>query len=66
MTAYVHCCGASAPPPNTNDDIEQSQSQGGIAVEVILNSSTKTLSKPTAFPFANERMASISSSCVVD
>ena len=29
---YFHCCG-TPPPPNTNDDIEQSPSQRGIAVE---------------------------------
>ena len=47
-----------APPPNTNDNIEQSPAQGGI------NSSMETPSGPTAFPFANERMASVSS-CIV-
>ena len=33
MMASFHCCGTSPPPPNTNDDIEQSPAQGGIAVE---------------------------------
>ena len=65
MMAYFHCCGTPpAPPPNTNDDIEQSPSQGGIVVEGDLESSTKTPSDPIAFPFANERMASVSS-CIV-
>ena len=54
-----------APPPNTNDDIEQSPAQGGITVEDDLeNSSTETSSGPAAFPFANERMASVNS-CIV-
>ena len=30
--AYFHCCGTSPPPPNTNDDIEQSPAQSGITV----------------------------------
>ena len=34
MMAYFHCyCGTFPPPPNTNDDIDQSPAQGGIAVE---------------------------------
>ena len=33
MMASFHCCGNSPPPPNTNDDIEQSPVQGGITVE---------------------------------
>ena len=33
MMASFHCCGTSPPPPNTNDDIEQSPSQGGITVK---------------------------------
>ena len=33
MMASFHCCGTSPPRPNTNDDIEQSPAQGGIAVE---------------------------------
>ena len=54
-----------APPPNTNDDIEQSPVQGGITVEGDLNSSTETTSGPTAFSCANERMACFSS-CIVE
>ena len=33
MMASLHCCGTSLPPPDTNEDIEQSPAQGGIAVE---------------------------------
>ena len=33
MMASFHCCGTSPPHPTTNDDIEQSPAQGGIAVE---------------------------------
>ena len=33
---HFHCCGTSNPPPNTNDDIEQSPSQGGIVFEFDL------------------------------
>ena len=51
-----------APPPNTNDYIEQSPAQGGITVKGDLEQLTP--SGPTAFPFANERMASVSS-CIV-
>ena len=32
MMASFYCCG-NLPPPNINDDIEQSPSQGGITVE---------------------------------
>ena len=53
-----------APPPNTNDDIEQFAVQGGITVQGDLNSSTDTQFGPTAFPFTNERMAPVSS-CIV-
>ena len=56
MMAYFHYCGTSPPPPNTNDDIEQSPAQGGITVDGDL----ETPSGPTAFPFANERMAPVS------
>ena len=31
--AYFHSCGTSSPPSNRNDDIEQSPTQGCIAVE---------------------------------
>ena len=32
--AYFHCCyGTSLPPPNTDDDIDQSTAQGRITVE---------------------------------
>ena len=48
-------------PPNTNDNIEQ---RAGFPLRVILNSSTKTPSGPIAFPFTNERMASVIS-CIV-
>ena len=47
-----------APLPNTNDDIVESP------LRVILNISTETLTDPTAYPFANERMASVSS-CIL-
>ena len=33
--------------------------RAGSSLRVILNSSMETLSGPTAFPFANERMASV-------
>ena len=33
MMASFHCCGIPPSPPNTNDDIEQSPSQGGTPVE---------------------------------
>ena len=33
MMVYFHYCGTSPSPPNTNDNIEQSTSQGGITVE---------------------------------
>ena len=54
---------AAPPPPSTNttDDIEQSPSKGGIAVEGNLNRSTETSSGPTAFPFVGKRMTSVSS-----
>ena len=31
--AYSHFCGAPRPLPNTNDDIEQSPSQGEITID---------------------------------
>ena len=44
-----------APPPNTNDDFEQSPAQGGIAVDGDLEQlNGDSPSDPTAFPFANE------------
>ena len=33
MMASFHYCGTAPPPPNTNDDVEQSPAQGGITVE---------------------------------
>ena len=33
MMASFHGCGTSPPSTHTNDDIEQSPAQGGIAVE---------------------------------
>ena len=53
------------PPPNKNDDIEQPPSQGGITVEGDLEQLTTEIpSGSTAFPFANEWMAPVSS-CIV-
>ena len=56
------------PRPNTNDDIEQLSSSlrrwAGSPLRVMLNRSTENPTGPTAFPFANERMASVSS-CIV-
>ena len=40
------------------------QRRAGSPLRVILNSSKETPSGPTAFPFANERMAPVSS-CIV-
>ena len=53
-----------APPPNTNHDIEQSPAQGGVIVEGYLEQLNLDSAGPTAFSFANERMASVSS-CIV-
>ena len=53
-----------APPPNTNDDVEQFHRSAGSPLRVILTSLTETPSGSTAFPFANERMESVSS-CIV-
>ena len=62
---YFHCCGTSPTPPNQNDDINQSPSQGGITVEDDLEQlNVEIPSCPTAFLFANEWMASVSS-CIV-
>ena len=33
MMAYFYCCGTYASRLNTNDDIDQSPSHGGITVE---------------------------------
>ena len=33
MMVSFPCCDTSPPPPNTNDNIEQSPAQGGITVE---------------------------------
>ena len=54
-----------APPPQIRTTISSSlRRRAGSPLRVLLNSSTETPSGPTAFPFANERMASVSS-CIV-
>ena len=53
-----------APPSNTNDDIEQSPSQGGITVEGDLEQLNGDSVWSDSLPFANERMAFISSRIV--
>ena len=53
------------PPPQIRTTISNSlRRRAGSPLRVIFNSSTETPSGPTAFPFANERMASVSS-CIV-
>ena len=53
-----------APPPNTNDDIEQSTAQGGITVESDVEQLNRDSVRSDSLPFANERMA-FASSCIV-
>ena len=64
MMTYFHCCGTS-PPLQIRTTISNSfQRRAGSPLRVILGSSTETPSGSTAFPFANERVASVSS-CIV-
>ena len=59
-----HCCGTS-PPLQTRTTISSSLwRRAGSPLRVVLNSSTENPFGPTAFPFANGRMASVSS-CIV-
>ena len=53
-----------APPPNTNDDIEQSPAQGGIAVEGNLEELNGDYDQPDSLFVRQLRMASVSS-CIV-
>ena len=53
-----------APHPDTNDGIEQSSVKGGITIEGNLDLLNGDSVRSTVFPFANERMASVSS-CIV-
>ena len=61
MITYFYCCG-TYPPLQIRTTI--SSSLRGSPLRVILNSPMEAPSGPTAFPFANERMASVSS-CIV-
>ena len=66
MMAYFHCCGTS-PPIQIQTMISSSlRRRAGSPLRMILSSSTETPSGPTAFPFANERMAPVSSSASGD
>ena len=64
MIPYFHCCGTS-PPLQMRTTISSSlRRRAGSPLRVILSSPMEAPSGPTAFPFANERMASVSS-CIV-
>ena len=57
-----HCCGTLPHPLQIQTTISSSlRRRAESPLRGILNGSTETLSCPTAFPFANERMASVSS-----
>ena len=61
MMTYFLCCGT---PPLLQIQMTISSSircRAGSPLRVILNSSTETQSGSTAFPFASERMTSVSS-----
>ena len=64
--AYFYFCDPPPPPPNpyTNDDIEQSPSQGGITFKGDLEQLNGDSVRSTAFPYVNEQMALVSS-CIV-
>ena len=65
MMASFHCRGTSPPPPNANDDVEQSLSQGGITVEGDLEQLDGNSIRSNGLSVAKERMASVNSCIVV-
>ena len=64
MLASFHYCGTSFPLQILTTISSSLWRRAGSPLRVILNSSTETRSSPTAFPFANERMAAVSS-CIM-
>ena len=61
MMTYFLCCGTPFPLQIQMTISSSIRRRAGSPLRVILNSSTKTPTGPTAFPFARERMTSVSS-----